>query len=35
MADVRPLRGIRYVHKPVDDLAQVVTPPFDVISKEA
>ena len=35
MADVRPLRGIRYVHKPVDDLAQVVTPPFDVISKGA
>jgi uncharacterized protein (DUF1015 family) len=35
MADVRPLRGIRYVHEPVGDLAQVVTPPYDVISKEA
>jgi uncharacterized protein (DUF1015 family) len=35
MADVRPLRGIRYVREPVGDLAQVVTPPFDVISKEA
>src|SRR5437588_7428422 len=35
MAYVRPLRGIRYVREPVGDLTQVVTPPFDVISKEA
>ena len=35
MADVRPLRGIRYAKEYVGDLGQVVTPPFDVISKEA
>ncbi|GAC1620637.1 MAG: DUF1015 domain-containing protein [Ktedonobacteraceae bacterium] len=35
MADVRPLRGIRYVRKMVGDLAEVVTPPYDVISEEA
>ncbi len=35
MADVRPLRGIRYNDEVVGDLAQVVTPPYDVISKEA
>src|SRR5438552_6567844 len=35
MADVRPLHGIRYAREPVGDLAQVVTPPFDVINKEA
>ena len=35
MADVRPLRGIRYNDEVVSDLAQVVTPPYDVISKEA
>jgi uncharacterized protein (DUF1015 family) len=35
MADVRPLRGIRYAKENVGDLGQVVTPPFDVISKEA
>jgi uncharacterized protein (DUF1015 family) len=35
MADVRPLRGIRYAKEAVNDLAQVVTPPFDVISPEA
>jgi len=35
MADVQPLHGIRYAKEAVDDLAQVVTPPFDVISKEA
>lgn len=34
MADVEPLRGIRYSGKIVGDLAQVVTPPFDVISEE-
>jgi uncharacterized protein (DUF1015 family) len=35
MADVRPLRGIRYNREIVDDLARVITPPFDVISLEA
>src|ERR687884_503976 len=35
MADVQPLRGIRYVREHIGDLAEVVTPPFDVISKEA
>ncbi len=35
MADVRPLRGIRYAPEAVPDLAEVVTPPFDVISEEA
>lgn len=35
MADVRPLHGIRYAPEVVGDLAQVVTPPFDVISPEA
>src|SRR5437870_96535 len=35
MADVQPLRGIRYSPEAVTDLAQVVTPPYDVISEEA
>ena len=35
MADVQPLRAIRYVSEKIGDLAQVVTPPFDVISPEA
>ncbi|HKF38683.1 MAG TPA: DUF1015 domain-containing protein [Ktedonobacteraceae bacterium] len=35
MADVQPLRAIRYAGKAVGDLAQVVTPPYDVISEEA
>lgn len=35
MADVRPLRGIHYNREIVDDLARVITPPFDVISPEA
>jgi uncharacterized protein (DUF1015 family) len=34
MADVQPLRGIRYAGEVVGNLAQVVTPPFDVISEE-
>lgn len=34
MADVQPLRGIRYAKEAVEDLGQVVTPPFDVISPE-
>ena len=35
MADVQPLRGLRYASQKVGDLTQVVTPPYDVISKEA
>ncbi len=35
MAEVRPLRGIRYDAQKVGDIAQVVTPPYDVISQEA
>ncbi len=35
MAEVRPLRGIRYAREKVGgDLSQVVTPPYDVISEE-
>src|SRR2546423_1914762 len=34
MADVQPLQGIRYSRDTVGDLAQVVTPPYDVISEE-
>lgn len=34
MADVQPLRGIRYSSTVISDLAQVVTPPYDVISEE-
>lgn len=35
MAEVRPFRGLRYSQQVVGDLAQVVTPPFDVISPTA
>jgi uncharacterized protein (DUF1015 family) len=35
MADVQPLRGIRYNSEVVSNLAQVITPPYDVISEEA
>src|SRR5437588_6778849 len=35
MADVQPLRGIRYVSQAIGDLAEVITPPYDVISEEA
>ncbi|GCE13298.1 DUF1015 domain-containing protein [Tengunoibacter tsumagoiensis] len=35
MADVQPLRGLRYAPEKIKDLANVVTPPFDVISHEA
>jgi len=35
MADVQPLRALRYDRQKVGDLAQVVTPPYDVIDKEA
>ena len=35
MADVQPLRGLRYQTDRVRDLAQVITPPFDVIDTDA
>src|SRR5205823_2090767 len=35
MADVQPLRGIRYNSEVPGNLAQVLTPPYDVISEEA
>ncbi len=35
MADVQPLRGLRYQADKVHDLAQVITPPFDVIDRDA
>jgi uncharacterized protein (DUF1015 family) len=35
MADVQPLRGIRYNSETLGNLAQVITPPYDVISEEA
>lgn len=35
MADVQPLRGIRYAGEAAGDIAQVVTPPYDVISPNA
>lgn len=35
MADIQPFRGLRYSREKVGDLAQIITPPFDVISKEA
>lgn len=35
MADVQPLRGLRYRVDKVHDLAQVITPPFDVIDQDA
>ncbi|HLX57100.1 MAG TPA: DUF1015 domain-containing protein [Ktedonobacteraceae bacterium] len=34
MADVRPLQGIRYVSQKIGDLAEIITPPYDVISEE-
>ncbi len=34
MAEVRPLRALRYAPDQVHDLAQVITPPYDVISPE-
>ncbi|HEY6285059.1 MAG TPA: DUF1015 domain-containing protein, partial [Ktedonobacteraceae bacterium] len=35
MADVQPLRGLRYNNAVSSILAQVITPPYDVISEEA
>jgi uncharacterized protein (DUF1015 family) len=34
MAEVRPLRAVRYDPARVGDLAQVITPPYDVISPQ-
>lgn len=34
MVDVQPLHGIRYAAGAVSDLADVITPPYDVISEE-
>ncbi|HEV2655459.1 MAG TPA: DUF1015 domain-containing protein [Ktedonobacteraceae bacterium] len=35
MADVRPLRALRYASEKISDLAQVIAPPYDVISPAA
>ncbi len=35
MADVLPLKGLRYNQEKIDDLAQVITPPFDIIDTAA
>ncbi len=35
MADVQPLHGIRYSPEAAGNLADVITPPYDVISEEA
>ncbi|MBE3560443.1 MAG: DUF1015 domain-containing protein [Ktedonobacteraceae bacterium] len=35
MAEVKPLRGLRYARNKTGDLSQIVTPPYDIISKEA
>src|SRR5713101_2733668 len=35
MADVQPLRGIRYNSETLGNLAKFITPPYDVISEEA
>src|SRR6266699_4273663 len=35
MTDIQPLRGLRYNSEVQANLAQVITPPYDVISEEA
>jgi uncharacterized protein (DUF1015 family) len=35
MANVQPLRGIRYINDASGNLAQIITPPYDVILEEA
>lgn len=35
MAEVQPFRGLHYSRAFVDDLSQVITPPFDVIDEKA
>ena len=32
MAEIAPFRGLRYNQEMIPDLAQVVIPPYDVIS---
>ena len=34
MVDVQPLRGIRYDGQHISDMAEIITPPYDVISEE-
>lgn len=34
MADILPFRGTRYNNQIINDLSQVISPPYDVISKE-
>ncbi len=34
MADIRPFRGVHYNPSPVKDLAQVICPPYDIISPQ-
>ncbi|MCX7624934.1 MAG: DUF1015 domain-containing protein [Candidatus Sumerlaeaceae bacterium] len=34
MADILPFRGTRYNNQLIDDLSKVISPPYDVISKE-
>src|SRR5712691_2908612 len=34
MLDVQPLQGIRYDGQRIGNLAEVITPPYDVISEE-
>ncbi len=35
MADIQPLRGLRFNSEVQANFAQVITPPYDVISEEA
>jgi uncharacterized protein (DUF1015 family) len=35
MADVLPLKGLRYNQEKIEDLTQVITPPFDIIDTAA
>ena len=34
MGDILPFRGIRYNPKRIRDLSKVVSPPYDIITKE-
>ena len=35
MAEIIPFRGLRYNQNKIDDIADVITPPYDVISSQA
>ena len=35
MAEIAPFRGLRYNQQMIPDLAQVVIPPYDVISPKS